>query len=120
MEMRMVRWMCGVSLKDRVPSAELRERMGIESVSDVVKQNRLKWLGHVQQKDDDDWVKKIMSFEVEGKRGWGRPRMTWSQVVAMDMRECGLKREDVNDRERLKRLLYRAASQPLCKQGKQL
>ena len=45
-EMRMVRWMCGVSLRDRVPSAELRERMGIESVSDAVKWNRLRWLGH--------------------------------------------------------------------------
>jgi len=24
-EMRMVRWMCGIKLKDRVPSTELRE-----------------------------------------------------------------------------------------------
>ena len=85
-EIRMVRWLCGVSLRDRVPSAELRERMGIESVSDAVKWNRLRWLGHVLQKDDDDWVKKIMSFEVEGKRRWGRLKMTWSQVVERDMR----------------------------------
>jgi len=27
-EMRMVRWMCGVKLQDRVPSKELRERLG--------------------------------------------------------------------------------------------
>ena len=32
-EMRMVRWMRGVSLRDRVPSAQLRERMGIEFTS---------------------------------------------------------------------------------------
>ena len=30
--------------------------------------------------------------------GQGRPRMTWSQVVEKDMRECGLKSEDVKDR----------------------
>ena len=72
------------------------------------------------RKDDDDWVKKIMLFEVEGKRGWGRLRMTWSQVVEKDMRECGLKREDVKDRERWRRLLCRAAGQLLHKQGKQL
>ena len=71
------------------------------------------------QKDDDDWVKKIMSFEVEGKRGWGRLRMTWSQVVERDMRECRLKREDAKDRERWRRLLYRVTFQPLRKQGKQ-
>ena len=92
--------------------------MGIESVSDAVKRNRLRWLGHVLRKDDDDWVKKIMSFEVEGKRGWGRLRMTWSQVVERDMRECRLKREDAKDRERWRRLLCKAASQPLHKQGK--
>ena len=28
--MRMVRWMCGVKLKDRLPSKELRERLGID------------------------------------------------------------------------------------------
>ena len=112
---KMLRWMCGVSLRDRVPSAVLRERMGIESVSDAVKRNRLRWLGHVLQKDDDDWMKKIMSFEVEGKRGWGRLRMTWSQVVERDMIESGLKREDVKDRERWRRLLCRATGQPLHK-----
>ena len=71
-EIRMVRWMCGVSLKDRVLSTELRERMGIESVFDVVKRNRLRWVGHVLRKDDDDWVKKSMSYVVEGTRG--RPK----------------------------------------------
>ena len=117
-DIRMVKWMCGVSLRDRVLSTELRERMGIESVSDTVKQNRLRWLGHVLQKDDDDWVKKITLFEVEGNRGWGRPRMAWSQVVERDMREYELKRQDAKDRERWRRLLCKAADQPLHKQGK--
>ena len=30
-EMRMVRWMCGVKLKDRLPSKELRERLGVDT-----------------------------------------------------------------------------------------
>ena len=29
-EMRMVRWMCGIKLKHRFPSKELRERLGID------------------------------------------------------------------------------------------
>jgi len=29
-EMRMVRWMCGIKLKDRFPSKELRERLGAD------------------------------------------------------------------------------------------
>jgi len=31
-EMRMVRWMCNVKAKDRVPSKELRERLGIDYI----------------------------------------------------------------------------------------
>lgn len=43
--------------------------MGIESVSDVVKRSWLRWLGHVSQKDDGNWVKKSMSYErCEGER----------------------------------------------------
>ena len=31
--MRMVRWMCGVKLKDRLPSKELRERLGVDDIA---------------------------------------------------------------------------------------
>ena len=34
--------MCNVN-----PSVELRERMGMELVSDVVKRNQFRWQGHV-------------------------------------------------------------------------
>jgi len=30
-EMRIVRWMCNIKVKDRVPSKELRERLGIDT-----------------------------------------------------------------------------------------
>ena len=40
-EMRMVRWMCGVKLKDRLPSKKLRERLGIDDITLVLQQNRL-------------------------------------------------------------------------------
>ena len=53
-EMRMVRWMCGIKLKDRLPSKELRERLGIDDIALVLQQNRLCWYGHVLRKDDND------------------------------------------------------------------
>jgi len=40
-EMRMVRWMCIVKVKDRVPSKELRERLGIDDIVVILQQNRL-------------------------------------------------------------------------------
>jgi len=39
-EMRMVRWMCGIRLKDKFQSRELRERLGIDDITLVLQQNR--------------------------------------------------------------------------------
>jgi len=73
-EMRMVRWMCGVKLKDRHPNKELRERLGIDDIALVLQQNRLRWYWYVLRKDDDDdWMKKCMKYEVQGPR----PKRTW-------------------------------------------
>ena len=40
-EMRIVRWMCDVKLKDRFLSMELRERLGMDDIALVLQQNRL-------------------------------------------------------------------------------
>jgi len=53
-EMRMVRWTCNVKVKDRVPSKELRERLGIDDMILILQQNRLRWYGHVLRKEDTD------------------------------------------------------------------
>jgi len=65
--------MCGIKLKDRLPSKELRERLGIGDIALVSQQNRLRWYGHVLRKEDDDWVKKCMEYElrVQDQRGPG-------------------------------------------------
>jgi len=52
-EMRMVRWMCGVKLQDRIRSKGLRVRLGLDEIISVLQQNRLWWYGHVLQKEDN-------------------------------------------------------------------
>ena len=106
-EMRMVRWMCNVKVKDRVPSRpnELRERRGIDDIILILQQNRLRWYGHVLRKEDTDWVKKCMEYEEEGSRPRGRPKRTWKEVVQKDCQTRNLNREDVMDRGRWKKLI---------------
>ena len=54
----MVRWISGVTLKDRRPSEELRLGLGIVGVDRVVRRGRLRWFRHVERKETDDWVSK--------------------------------------------------------------
>jgi len=35
-EMRMVRWMCDIKVEDRVPSKEMRNRLGIDNIFSVL------------------------------------------------------------------------------------
>ena len=75
-EHMMVRWMCGVSLKDRRHSEDLCNLLGINCVADVVRRGRLIWFGHLERKSVDDWVFACRRLVVEGARGRGRSRKT--------------------------------------------
>jgi len=103
-EIRMVRWMCGIKLKDRLPSKELKERLGVDDIALVLQQNRLRWYGHVLRKDDD-WLKKCMEYEVERPRPWGRPKRTWRVVVREDCKTRKLNKEDAMDRCKWRKVL---------------
>jgi len=46
-EMRMVRWMCGIKVKDKFPSKEVRKRIGLDDMIPVIQQNRLHMYEHL-------------------------------------------------------------------------
>ena len=74
---QMIRWMCGISMKDRRTNEELRRLVAVEPITTVIRSGRLRWYGHVMRKGDEDCVKKCMKHRVEGRRPVGRPRRTW-------------------------------------------
>ena len=112
-EMQMIRWMCGISLKDRMTNEELRRLVGVEPVTTFIRNGRLKWYGHVMRKGDEDWVKKCMEYRVEGRRPVGRPRKTWSESVEADMAKLKIDKEDVHTRSKCE--CYEEEVQPYLK-----
>jgi len=71
----------------------------------ILQQKRLQWYGHVLQKEDTDWVRKCMEYEVEGSRPRGRPKRMWREVVQKDFLAYNLNREDDMDHSRWKKLI---------------
>ena len=98
-ERAMVRWMCGVSLKEKVRSVELLERLGIVSITELVLRHRLRWYGHVLRKEDKDCVLACMSMEVGKRVGRGRPKMGYQGSINRDMKSRGLEMWMAQDRE---------------------
>ena len=81
-------------------SEELRNLVGVEPITTVIRSGRLRWYGHVMKKRDEDWVKKCMEYRVEGRIPVGIPRRTWFERVEVDMAEREIYREDVHDRKK--------------------
>jgi len=97
--------MCNVKVKDRVLSKELRERLGIDDIILILQQNRLRWYGHVLRKEDTDWVKKCMEYEVGAPDQEVDQRGHGERLCKKDCRARNLNRENVMDRGRWKKLI---------------
>ena len=80
----MIRQICNVRPQNVVAtrSNELLARLGIEDLDLNLKERRLCWYGHVERSNGA--VKTAFHIQVEGKRGPGRPKMTWKQLTERD------------------------------------
>ena len=68
----MMRWICNVRLTDQVNSDILLARLNIPNLTDILRQGRLRWFGHVHR--SDGWIKKCTEMEMVGRRASGRPK----------------------------------------------
>ena len=63
-------------------SNELLAWLGIEDPDLILKERRLRWYGHVER--SNGVVKTAFDIQADGKRGPGRPKMTWKQLTERD------------------------------------
>ena len=87
-EMRMLRWMCGVTKLERISNERVRK----------VQQRSLKWCGHVMIGEEHYVGRTAMAMKIQGRRKRGRPKRRWLDKVKDDIKEKGLSGEEVFDR----------------------
>ena len=104
-EMRMLRWMCGVTKRDRIKNDYIRGTVKVKEISKKLQERRLQWFGHVMRREEDSVCKRTMNLEVPGTRKRGRPKMRWRDTVNRDMREKNVSERMVQDRRRWRRLI---------------
>ena len=52
-EMRMLRWIQSVSLRDHIRNKEIRKAVTVQPITTHMMQKRLRWYGHARRRDDD-------------------------------------------------------------------
>ncbi|XP_035836132.1 uncharacterized protein LOC118489676 [Helianthus annuus] len=97
-EMRMLRWMCGHTRLDRIRNDVFRERLEVASISDKIKEGRLRCFGHVKRRQTIEPVRVVENLEVEGRRSRGRPKITWDERIRQDLQKLHLSENMVHDR----------------------
>ena len=103
-EMRMLRWMCGVTRRDKIGNEVIRGTSKIREISDTIQESRLRWYGHVMRKDEQYIGRRVMEMDIQGRRGRGRPKRRWMDCIRDNLRSKGLTGDEVWGRNRWRTL----------------
>ena len=84
----------------------------------MAKASGVRWLGNVLRKEDDDVVRSVLEFNVEGRRKRGRRRRTWRKQAEEKCLKAGLNLKDAHNRskwrERKSRCNFREVNPATC------
>ncbi|TWW56000.1 hypothetical protein D4764_09G0010500 [Takifugu flavidus] len=95
----------GVTWKDMVTHTAILERAQLPSMYSLLRQRRLRWLGHVCRMDDGHIPKDILFAELSsGKRQKGRPQLRYKDVCKQDLKSFNISLDiwEVTAQDRLK------------------
>ncbi|KAK6760934.1 hypothetical protein RB195_022125 [Necator americanus] len=102
MEMRMLRWTIGVTLKEKVSNDTVRSIFGIVPITEKMNEARLRWFGEVLRREEDSVAKTVLKLDVSGVRPRGRPKIRLLDRVKLDMIDERLCAADAMDRTKWK------------------
>ena len=85
--MRCLRRILHITWQDKVTNNSVLGRAGIPSMYTLLKQRRMRLLGHVVRMDDGRIPKDLLSGELaQGKRPTGRPQLRYNDVCKRDLK----------------------------------
>ena len=97
--MRSLRKLLGISWMSRTPNTVVLSKSGLPTMFTILRQRRLRWLGHVRRMNDGRIPKELLYGELSsGKRNLGRPQLRYRDVCKRDMKEVSI---NINEWEEL-------------------
>ena len=107
-EMRMLRWIRGVSLREHKGNGDIREAPTFQPITTHLMQKRLRWYGHVSRRDDSHMTRTVLDMVVEGVRPRGRPTLRCIDTIRRDIEKSGLTDVNILDRKNWRLAVSRA------------
>ena len=111
-EMRMLRWMCGVTRRDKILNEQIRGKTRVVQSSKKITEKRLTWCGHVRRMKEVQIVRRMLYVDIPGKRRRGRPNLRWKDACKRDMTQAGLEEDNATNRAEWRKKLISYTGDP--------
>ena len=94
----MIRQICSIKPEDvaTVRSSELLAKLELEDLDLILIERRLPWFGHVERSSGA--IRTACDIQIHGRRGEGRPKLTWKKLTERDCCEWKLTTVDPQER----------------------
>ncbi|KAK3522491.1 hypothetical protein QTP86_015882 [Hemibagrus guttatus] len=104
-ELKMLRFSLGVTRLDRIRNEYIRGTAHVGHLGDKVREDRLRWFGHVQRRESEYIARRMLDMELPGRRQRGRPKRKYMDGINEDMKLVGASVEDAEDRDRWREMI---------------
>ena len=88
--MKMLRYSLGVTKLNKIRSEYIRGTAHARRLRDKLREERLRWYGHMMRRKEEYIGKRMLRIELPGRRKRGRPKRRFMDVVKEDMRVAGV------------------------------
>ena len=85
-KLRMLRWMCGVTRKNKTRNEHIRETTAAAEAFKMITEIRLNWYGHVMRRDKEHIMRKVVKTDIPWKRKRGRPKTRWKGTCQHELK----------------------------------
>ena len=109
--MRMLRWMCGVTHKDKIRNEHIRGTTIVTQASKKITERRSNCYGHVMH-DEAPILRKVLTTDTLGKRKTGQPKTIEKDAFQRDLESTGLRAGEETDRAMWRRKISSHTGDP--------
>lgn len=81
-EMKFLRRVAGLTLRDQVSNNEIRQTLGIYDLKEKIYTNKINWYNHIQRMDHNSITKQVLNYNPKGYRDVGRPVTRWRDSLS--------------------------------------
>ena len=95
----MIRWMCGYTRRDKVRNEVIRDKVGVAPIEHKLRETILRWFGHFKKRSEEASVRRCERVTLaDCRRGRGRPKKNWKEMIRGDLNFLGLTEDIVHDK----------------------